>query len=238
MPAASPDRTPPASLDLTPIASPGRAPPRSLVVASLNGRTLKAAWRLHETIRLMKDLKIDVLCLSETRRVKGYDACEDDFVLKCFPADEAGVGGLGFLFAPRAWSLLLSLELDARVCVARLQASDRRLVLVSAYAPTAPNTVQDPAQTHGFYARLSSICNATPRRDRLVLAGDFNAPLDYDGTLVTTRVPGDENDNSAIFRAFVDGNGLTLANGDVEEPTFFGPNDRITRLDWIACRER
>jgi hypothetical protein len=210
-------------------------------IGSLNARTLKADWRLKEAVTLMADLKIDILCVIETRRRENTDTTEGGFVLKSHPANSAGVGGIGFIFSPKAWPHVLDLRLGARVSTAAVQLKDRRLVLATAYSPTSPNTETNPAETDAFYASLISLCNDTPRRDLLLIAGDFNAPLDCDGVLVTAPALGCENTNSEKLRAFALGNDIFLANGKLRQKpsrtaTFYGPNKRVSRLDWIMAR--
>ena len=55
--------------------------------------------------------------------------------------------------------------------------SKRHATIVSAYAPTMtnPDEVKDK-----FYDDLDSVISATPRTDKLILLGDFNARVGTD----------------------------------------------------------
>ena len=136
---------------------------------------------------------------------------------------------------------MLDLSLDSRISTAIVNLRDRRLVITCAYSPTSPRTEVNPSETDAFYASLTSLCNNTPKRDFLFIAGDFNAPLNCDGHLVTAPAPGHENANSDKLRAFALGNDIFLANGKLRQKpsrtaTFHGPNNRKTRLDWVMTR--
>ena len=212
--------------------------PNEINIGSLNVRTLKADWRLKEAIALMIAQKIDVLCVIETRRRVLTDITCDGYILKTYPANEAGIGGIGFIFSPKVWPLVLDLTLDSRISTVVMSLRDRRLVIACVYSPTSPNTEMNPSETDAFYASLTSLCNKTPKRDFLCILSDFNAPLKCDGCLVTAPAPGQENANSDKLRAFALGNDIFLANGKLRQKpsraaTFHGPNNRKTRLDWV-----
>ena len=232
---------PRASTTPKPRTTTARTSPSEINIASLNVRTLKADWRLTEAIALMIAQNIDVFCVIETRRRVLTDTTCDGYILKSFPANEAGIGGIGFIFSPKVWPFVLDLTLDSRISTAAMSLRDRKLVIACVYSPTSPRTEVNPSETDAFYASLTSMCNNTPKRDFLFIAGDLNAPLKCDGCLVTAPAPGQENANSDKLRAFALGNDIFLANGKLRQKpsraaTFHGPNNRKTRLDWIMTR--
>ena len=131
--------------------------------------------------------KIDVLCVIATRRRVLTDITCDGYILKTYHANEAGIG---FIFSPKVWPLVLDLTLDSRISTVVMSLRERRLVIACVYSPTSPNTEMKPSETDAFYASLTSLCNKTPKRDFLCILGDFNAPLKCDGCLVTAPAPG------------------------------------------------
>ena len=84
--------------------------------------------------------------------------------------------------------------------------------LVSVYAPTEASdlTVKD-----AFHARLESVVDQCPRRDTLLVLGDFNASTgtDRDGyeTCVGPHGSGTVNQNSTKFFDFARSHGLKVA---------------------------
>jgi hypothetical protein len=79
-----------------------------------------------------------------------------------------------------------------------------------------------------------------PARDYSYVMGDFNAPLAADGQLVKNRC-GVPNANSSFLADFISSRDLVPLNAFFRQrlnrlPTFYGPNARITRLDWILCQ--
>lgn len=215
-------------------------PPR-ISIATLNCRTLKDSWRLRECVVLCKSMNIDVLAIQETRRRNQTDIETNGYVLKTTPANSSGVGGIGFLFSPRAWKAVLDISLTPRIASVDIQTEKRMIRIVNVYAPTAPATEHDPSETESVYSRLGNIVNQTPSRILLTILGDFNAPLNAERHLVRNQAPGQENANSDHLRALLNGHNMWTVNGNIRQhprslPTFYGPNKRITRLDWILTR--
>ena len=215
-------------------------PPR-LRVATFNTRTLRDDWRVQELVRLASDLSLSVLGLQEHRR-SNVDCSPPGlgWELKLSPASPLGTGGIGFLLSPTASKALLNLSFPSdRVGIASFALKNRRLHVVCAYAPTAPRTTQDPQGTEAFYDTLGSLLDSIPARDLTFVVGDFNAPLPPDGHLVKNSC-GSLNSNSSLFSCFILARCLVAVNAFLRQrlrklPTFYGPNNRVTRLDWILC---
>lgn len=215
--------------------------PNRLSIATFNARTLNADWRIQELLQLAVDLDIAILGIQEHRRSTSTDVhLSHSWQLKLAPASPSGTGGIGFLLSPSASRALLDLYFPSdRIGVASFALKDRRLHVVCVYAPTAPRTVQDPQGTEAFYDVLGNILDSFPARDLHFLLGDFNAPLSPDGRLVKNRC-GTPNANSDYLYPFISARDLVTVNGCLRQrfcklATFFGPNNRITRLDWILC---
>jgi len=135
----------------TPRPPPPTALPNKVNIGTLNACTLKADWRLKECVAFMRAQQLDILCIIKTRRREDTDVVEDGYILISYPANSAGVGGIGFLFSPIVWPHVLNLELDPRISTATMRLTDRCLVLACVYAPTAPTTEANPTSTDAFY---------------------------------------------------------------------------------------
>ena len=215
-----------------------------LRIATFNTRTLRDNWRVQELIRLASDLKLSVLGLQEHRRSDGNGnrpPPSSGWELKLSPASPLGTGGIGFLLSPTASKALLNVTFPSdRVGLASFALKGRRrLHVICAYAPTAPRTIQDPSGTETFYDSLGTLLDSIPGRDQTFVVGDFNAPLPADGFFVKNSC-GLPNPNSSHLSCFIQARNLLAVNGFLRQrvsklPTFYGPNNRITRLDWILC---
>ena len=214
--------------------------PLRLRVATFNTRTLRDNWRVQELVRLASDLSLSVLGLQEHRRSTDCSPPGLGWELKLSPASLLGIGGIGFLLSPAASKALLDVTFQSdRVGCASFALKDRRLHVICAYAPTAPRTTQDPEGTEAFYDTLGSLLASIPARDLTFVVGDFNAPLPPDGKFVKNSC-GSLNSNSNLLSCFVQARNLVAANAFLRQrlcklPTFYGPNNRVTRLDWILC---
>ena len=155
-------------------------------------------------------------------------------------ASSRNSGGIGFLLSPSASDALLEIHFATnRLGIASFSLKDRRLHVICVYAPTSPRTQEDPAETETLYERLGSLVDSLPTRDCVFIAGDFNAPLSADGRTVKNSC-GRPNLNSNFLSTFIQARDLTAINGFLRQrhkklPTFYGPNRRVTRLDWILC---
>ena len=187
------------------------------------------------------DLNTSVIALQEHRRciVDASQLCSG-WELKLSPASPLGCGGIGFLLSPVASKSLQNVAFPSdRVGLASFALKDRRLHFICAYSPTAPRTSQDPSGTESFYDTLGSLLDSIPARDLTFIAGDFNAPLPANGHLVKNSC-GSPNSNSSFLSCFIHSRDLIAVNAFLRQrsrklPTFYGPNNRITRLDWILC---
>ena len=212
-----------------------------LSVATFNARTLSDPWRLCELAKAAEDLSISIVAVQEHRRTTDLDVqVGEGWVFKASPATQRGTGGIGFLLSPQAHRSLLSLEFPSdRIGRASFALVDRKLHLFCVYAPTAPATAADVAPTVQLYDQLGHQIDQFASRDLCLVAGDFNAPLPVDRRMVKNRC-GNPNANAQHLATFMTARGLLAVNGYLRQrysslPTFYGPNGRKTRLDWILC---
>ncbi|KAK2708636.1 hypothetical protein QYM36_014288 [Artemia franciscana] len=89
--------------------------------------------------------------------------------------DGSGLAGVGIIMTPKIASGLLDYEaVSDRIVMARLKGQSNNLKILSVYAPIrdAPGHLKDK-----FYADLQLTMNKIPRKDILVIGGDFNARI-------------------------------------------------------------
>ena len=114
---------------------------------------------------------------------------------------------------------------------------NRRLHVICAYLPTASVTLSDTTESVDFYDCVTTLISNVPSRDLQIVCGDFNAPQQRDGHRVKNSC-GIPTVNSDNLSQFIEANDLIPMNGYLRQKTnqlhtFRGPNERVTRLDWI-----
>ena len=108
---------------------------------------------------------------------------------------------------------------NERIMRLRIRHSLGVISLVSVYAPTEASdlTVKD-----AFYATLESVVDHCPKRDKLLVLGNFNASTktDRDGyeTCVGPHASGTMNRNSIKFLDFARSHGLRVAGSWFQHP--------------------
>ena len=66
-------------------------------------------------------------------------------------------------------------KINERICSAVITLKDHKLHYISAYAPTLDKSEKDPKERENFYEALEATIDKVPKRDLLIIGGDFNA---------------------------------------------------------------
>ena len=118
---------------------------------------------------------------------------------------------------------------------------NQRLHIICVYAPTASVMLSETTESVDFQDCVSTLISNIPSRDLKIVCGDFNAPLQRDGHQVKNSC-GIPTANSDHLAKFIEANDLIPMNGYLRQKTnqlhtFRGPNERVTRLDWILSKD-
>ena len=190
-------------------------------------------------------MKIDVLVIQEHRR----STSDVDFQhnlskgrhINLGAPSAPGVGSIGFLLTSQCspWFLDYKFVTD-RVAVASFDIGNRRLHVICVYAPTASFKFSDRTESDDFYDCVSTLISNIPSRDLRIVCGNFNAPQQRDGHRVKNSC-GILTVNSDHLAQFIEANDLIPMNGYLRQKTnqlltFSGPNERVTRQDWILSK--
>jgi len=151
-------------------------------------------------------------------------------------------GGLGFLISPENAQHVTEMKtISDRIMYLRfaqqVKGSIQRLHVYNVYAPTAaPENVD---ASNEFYLSLRTQVQSHPRRDMVLIAGDFNAVLTTDmaGVRYAPR-QSTRNLNSQSMHDFLMDTNYVAINCRLPKPnfqlnTFYGPHHRKQRLDYI-----
>ena len=232
---------------------------KKLILGAWNVRTLldraNTSRPERRTALVAKELqryRIDIAALSETRLADEGSLKEEGggytFFWKGKPQDEDRIHGVGFAIRS---SLLKSIPalpvgINERFMKLRIPLSkSRHLSTISVYAPTlnSPDVIKEQ-----FYEQLDKGNSSTPRSDKLVILGDFNARVgrdynNWEGVLGRNGV-GNVNDNGLMLLSKCAEHGLCITNtlfrmADKYKTTWMHPRSKHWHMiDFIIIRQR
>ena len=163
------------------------------------------------------------------------------------PADERRESGVGFAISNTTLSSLDSLPvgINDRIMKLRVPLMDKQhLTLLSVYAPTMTN----PEETKNtFYQQLKDTIRSIPRKDRLLILGDFNARVGSDHTnwpgVIGKHGIGRVNSNGLLLLSLCAEHGLNITNTVFQLPlshkvTWMHPRSKHWhQIDFVLTRQ-
>ena len=131
---------------------------------TLNDSTA-APRKLHDLAADARKYSLSIICVQETKFLDSGSVQLPGFHLYYSSADRR-YGGVGILMNYSLWGGLLGVtNYSERLMSARFQLADKKLHVLSAYAPT---DAADLAAKDSFYAALQTAIDQVPARDMLV----------------------------------------------------------------------
>jgi len=131
---------------------------------------------------------IDIAALSETRLADegSLNEMASGYTLfwKGLPANSRRIHGVGFAIRTKLHQTLLEspVAISERLMTLGIPLEKHRYAtFISTYAPTLRS--DDETKDH-YYATLRSTLMQVPRRDKLIVHGDFNARIGFDSTIM------------------------------------------------------
>nr|VZI19409.1 unnamed protein product [Spirometra erinaceieuropaei] len=152
---------------------------RTLGIGCWNVRTFLDPGSQSLTARSLYQYNVDVCCLSEVRlpdsgsREIKIPGVESHFTLyHSGPRDSSGRHGVAIALSQQAELALLAWEpVNDRMAYVRLKGHFTNISIVAVYAPTSAAEQRDK---EAFYSQLQALVERLPRRDLLIVAGDWN----------------------------------------------------------------
>ena len=151
-------------------------------LATWNTRTLLPPESLALLASTLKSLNIHVACIQETRLQGSPSIPINDvndrpsYKLFCSGYDEKqGLHGVGIAIETKLASRAMEwIHMGPRLCYIRIQAKPTPLSFICCYAPTEDkaNDINDE-----FFKELSKLTGCIPKKDVIIVAGDFNAKI-------------------------------------------------------------
>ena len=201
----------------------------NISIGTWNVRTLRPPGKLEELTHEMRRYRWSVLGLCEVRwRNSGETTAQDGHKLYFSGKEDRHENGVGFLVHKDAVNTVMGCQpISSRLITIRLRATPFNTTVVQAYAPT---TDYDDDKIEGFYEQLQEVVDQIPKKDILIVQGDWNAKVGKDACKNWKYTCGlfsnnETNERGLRLLKFASLNDLKLANT-------FGPHKASRRWTW------
>ena len=225
-----------------------KLPTLGLTIGTWNVRTLNQTGRVHELTHELKRYKWDIIGLAEVRWTGfGETNTEDGHKIWYSGEEMLHQHGVGFIVRKEIVPSIISCTpVSSRLISIRVSSKPQNITIIQAYAPTSD---YDDDQVEEFYENLESIIAKTPKKDILIVEGDWNAKVGPDaysnwpGTAGRFGI-GETNDRGQRLLEFARKHRLTLANTlhphkPSRTTTWHSPNGLVhNQIDFILTPQR
>ena len=217
---------------------------RYLNIATWNVRTMNEDGKLHQVRSEAERLKLDILGLAEVRWTSSGQVNTDGWMFYYIGDDKVHHRGVGFLVAPKLVRAVIKVQpISSRVIVLRIDAKPQPITIIQAYMPTSEADEEDVL---AVYATLQKAVKECPKKDRLVVMGDFNAKIgaNRQHAACGSFGLGDGNDRGQLLLDWLEDNKLVAVNTCFQHRpnqlfTWCSPGGKWkTQIDFIAIRKR
>ena len=199
-------------------------------IGTWNVRTLRATGKAEELAHEMnRYYEWHVIGLCEVRwKNMGETSTQDGHKIYFSGRDDKHEHGVGFLVNKDITNSVMSCQpISSRIITMRLKASPLNLSIIQAYAPTSDYS--DEA-IEDLYSQLQDVLGKVPKKDFLIVQGDWNAKIGADAHRDWAGVCGpyantETNERGERLLEFASSNGLVITNT-------FAPHKKSRRTTW------
>ncbi|KAL0852028.1 hypothetical protein ABMA28_000290 [Loxostege sticticalis] len=218
-------------------------------VAHWNVRGLLEQGKLSIVEREMERHQVAILGLSETHlRQSGHYETTEGNTIYCSGNGEQSSNGVAVIIHKKYNNCVLGYKpINDRIMTIKINCKPIVINIVQVYAPTAQSLECD---IDSFYEVLEDTINGLPRREMLIVQGDWNAKIgdsrydDHIRNVVGRYGLGIRNERGERFLEFCIGNRLTVTNTCFKNHprrlyTWKSPGDRYrNQIDFITIDQR
>ena len=146
----------------------------NISIGTWNVRTLRTPGKLEELTHEMSSYRWSVLGLCEVRWKNFGETTTQEGHKQYFSGKEdIHENGVGFLIRKDTMNAVMGCQqVSSRLITIRLWATPFNITIVQAYAPT---TDYDDEKIEDFYEQLQEVLDQVPKKDFLIVQGDWNA---------------------------------------------------------------
>ena len=219
----------------------------NITIGTWNVRTLNATGKVNELTHEMTRYNWHVIGLCEVRwKQFGETTTDEGHKIYYSGKEDKHEHGVGFLVNKIiVGSVMGCRPISSRIITLRLRANPFNITIVQAYAPT---TSYDDDEIEAFYDQLQDVIDETPKKDILIVQGDWNARIgkearkDWEGTC-GEHCNTETNDRGLRLLEFASTNDLLVANTfgshkASRKMTWHSPNGEAHQIDYIMMKKR
>ena len=155
----------------------------NITIGTWNVRSLRAAGKVEELTHKMKRYQWSIPGLFEVRwKNFGETSTPEGHKLFFGGYEDRHEHGVGFLIHKDTVNAIMgSWPVSSRLITIRLKASPFNITIIQAYAPTTDYN-DDDDDIGDFYDQLQEVIDQAPKKDILVVQGDWNAKIGEDAS--------------------------------------------------------
>lgn len=225
-----------------------RLPSEGANIGTWNVRTLYQCGKVTELTHELKRYRWDIIGLAEVRWTGFGEVTTDEGHKIWYSGDSTKhQHGVAFIVSKEAVKTVISCTpISCRLISIRISAKPHNITAIQVYAPT---TDHDDDEVEAFYDQLDNIIAKVPKKDILIVMGDWNAKIGPDayqhwaGT-VGKFGHGETNDRGFRLLEFAQSHRLTIANTlhphkKSRTTTWHSPNGLVhNQIDYILMPQR
>ena len=208
-------------------------------IGTWNVRTMYETGKAAQVAAEMKNYKLTILGISEARWIGSGQRRLDSGEMLLFSGHEEDdaphTQGVALMLSKTAQGALIGWEGHGpRILTAsfRTKKQDINLDVIQCYAPTNESKDEDKDV---FYDRLLAIVQGRPKKNIVILMGDFNAKIGRDNTgyeeIMGKQGMGEMNDNGERFADLCATTNLAIGGS-------FFPHKNIHKATWVSPDHR
>ena len=223
-------------------------PRNETIIGTWNVRTLYACGKVKELTHELDRYRWDILGLAEVRWTScGETTTEEGHKIWYSGEDSRHQHGVGFIVNKnKINSVINCTPISSRLISIRIAARPMNITIIQVYAPTSD---YDDEAVETFYEELENTIKKTPKKDFLVIQGDWNAKIgtdafDHWGGTAGQFGLGETNDRGLRLLDFARSHKLTVANTLFphkisRRTTWHAPNGEThNQIDYILTPQR
>ena len=225
-----------------------KLPTDKTVIGTWNIRTLFACGKIKELTHELSRYQWDILGLSEVRWTGSGETTTEEGHKIWYSGDEKKhQHGVGFIVNKEKINCIISCRpVNNRIISLRVGAQPLNLTIIQVYAPTSDYEDED---IELFYNELEECIKGVPKKDILIVMGDWNARIGEDAFEQWAGISGrfgigETNDRGIRLLEFASTYKLTLANTlfphkASRKTTWHSPNNKThSQIDYILFPSR
>ena len=152
---------------------------KDITIGTWNVRTLRAAGKLKELTHEMDRYKWNLLGLAELRwKSFGETSTEEGNKVYFSGMKDKREHGVGFLVHKDIVNTVMGCcPISSRLITICLKATPFNMTVIQVYVPTSD---YDDSEVEDFYGQLQEVIEEPPKKDNLIVLGDWNAKVEKD----------------------------------------------------------